>query len=102
MIEMKLVIDEINYDDIADYAISVVKETFAQKSFGQLFVKHLPETALNHLAHEFLHNLTPAQKDELAIQLITRYKDKLTSSVQELAANRSIHLTIRDLSVQTL
>lgn len=102
MIKIEMVLDEINYNDIAELAIPIVKEKLVQKGNVLGLAKHVPESVLNHLAHEFLEKLSNEKKEELAIQLINLYGSDLTNALQKAVADKGIRITIRDMSVQSV
>ena len=102
MIEIKIVVDEIDYSGIAELAIPFVKEKLSEKDtgIGKLIGDYVPTTALNGALNGFLKFLTPEQRDEVAVSLFTKYKDKITDVLQNTASAKGVNLTIKGVSVK--
>lgn len=100
MIEVKILLDDIDYSSIAESMIPVVKEKLAENDnfIGGLIGKHVPESALNGAVNGFLKFLSQKQKDELALSMIKKYKEKIVKMLQNAAADKGIDVTIKELS----
>ena len=100
MIEVKVLLDDIDYESIAESMVPVVKEKLAENSnsFGGFVGKHLPESALNGAANGFLKFLSQKQKDELALKLIKKYEKRIIETLRGAAADRGISVDIKELS----
>lgn len=73
MIELKILIDEIDYDSVADFLVP-------------LLVEKLPQE----------------KKDELVVQLLTKNRDKLLETGRTAAAKNGIRLQICDVSAKKI
>ena len=104
MIEVKLLIDEIDYNGIAELVIPIIKEKFSQNEgfLSNLIENYIPTTALNGALNGFLDLLTNEQKDEIAISLINRYDEKIIQIMQQIALNKGIDVKIKGLSVDKI
>lgn len=102
MIEWKLVVEEIDYSGIAELALPVIQEKLAEKEdgIGMLIGKHVPESALRSGINGFLSFLTPEQRDEIALSLIAKYRDRIIEILQNTAASKGVKLAVKELSVQ--
>lgn len=100
MIEVKILLDDIDYGSIAESMIPVVKEKLAENgnSFGGFVGKHLPESALNGAANGVLKFLSQKQKDELALKLIKKHEERIIEALQNAAADKGISVDIKELS----
>ena len=100
MIEIKVLLDDIDYDSIAESMVPVVKEKLAENDtfIGGLIGKHVPKSALNGAVNGFLKVLSQKQKDELALSLIKKYEEKIIKLMQNAAADKGINVNIKELS----
>lgn len=101
MLEIKLLVDEIDYSGISDLVIPILKEKLAEdgKGLSGFVGKHIPAAALNGAMHAFLKFLSPEQKEDLAVSLIAKYEEKLREALQKGAEDRGIGIKVNALSV---
>lgn len=97
MIEIKLLLDDIDYSSIAELAMPLIKEKISENGggfLGGLLGKQIPAFALNGL----IGLLTPQQKDEIALKLINRNEDKIIGLLQKTASENGVNLTVKSLT----
>lgn len=98
--EIRIVVDEINYSDIVSKCLPLVRDKFKEKE-GTLSkvisgLANLPPS----MAAAMLEQLPQETKDEVAAMLINKNKDKLIEKAEEYAAKNDITLKISDLIVE--
>ncbi len=101
MVEIRLVVDEIDYSGIAKLVMPIVKEKLAEqnKGLGKIIGKHVPEAAMSGALNGLLQFMTPTQRDDIVIKLIAKYDDKIIDILQNTAIANGVKLELKDLSV---
>lgn len=104
MVEIKMIVNNIDYSGIAELVMPIVKDKLSENDngIGKLIGKHVPEAALNGAINGFLKFLTPEQKDEIAFSLVSKYQDKIVDIIQSTASGKGVNLTVQELSVKRL
>ena len=100
MIEIKIQLDDIDYSGIAELAMPVVKEKLSENGgfLGGVVGKHIPEAALSGALNGFLNFLTPTQKDEIVLSLISKYENKIVDILQQTTCKHGVNLKVKGLS----
>ena len=78
MIELKILIDELDYDSIADYLIPALAESMAKERKGGVLGGVLagnPE-AFTSMARTLLHTMSQEKRDELLVQQLNKNREQ--------------------------
>lgn len=104
MIELKILIDEIDYDSVADFLVPLLVEKLKKEDRTGLFGSVLSgnSTMASNMARGLLEKLPQEKKDELVVQLLTKNRDKLLETGRTAAAKNGIHLQICDVSAKKI
>lgn len=102
MIELKLLIDEVDYDSLAEALLPLVQDKLRDGG-GMLggVLSGSPEMAAA-MARTALRAMSQEKKDELVVQLVTKNRDKLLQKGRELAAKNGVRLHLYDVSARKL
>ena len=97
--EIRIIVDEINYSDVVAKCLPLVRDKLKGKE-GTLpkvvsRLANLPPS----MAAAMLEALPQETKDEIAALLINKNKDRLIAKAEEYAAKNDITLKISDLIV---
>mgnify|MGYP004464372201 CR=1 FL=1 len=98
MIELKLLVDEVDYDSLAETLLPLVQDKL-RDSGGML--SGSPEMAAA-MARTALRAMSQEKKDELLVQLVTKNRDKLLQKGGELAEKNGIKLHLYDVSARRI
>ena len=101
MVEIRLVVDEVDYNGIAELVMPIVKAKLAEQNngLGKIIGEHMPEAAMRGALNGLLQFMTPKQRDDIAIKLISKYDGKIIDILQNTASANGVKLTLKDLSV---
>ena len=104
MIELKILIDELDYDSIADYLIPALAESMAKERKGGVLGGVLagnPEV-FTSMARTLLHTMSQEKRDELLVQQLNKNRDKLLQKGSALAEKNGIKLHLYDVSARKI
>ena len=79
MLELRILVDNIDYDSIAEYLIPAVAEKLRREEKGGILGNVLagnPDVAAS-VARTVLGTMSQEQKDQLLVQLVTKNREKL-------------------------
>ena len=102
MIELKILIDELDYDSIADYLIPALAESMAKERKGGVLGGVLagnPEV-FTSMARTLLHTMSQEKRDELLVQQLNKNRDKLLQKGRKVAADKGIRVHLCDLTAR--
>ena len=104
MIELKILIDEIDYDSVADFLVPLLVEKLKKEDRTGLFGSVLSgiSAMASNMARGLLEKLPQEKKDELVVQLLTKNRDKLLETGRTAAAKNGIRLQICDVSAKKI
>lgn len=104
MIELKILIDEIDYDSVADFLVPLLVEKLKKEDRTGLFGGLLSANTgmASNMARGLLEKMPQEKKDELVVQLLTKNRDKLLETGRTAAAKNGIRLQICDVSARRL
>ena len=104
MIELKILIDEIDYDSVADFLVPLLVEKLKKEDRTGLFGSVLSSNSAmaSNMARGLLEKLPQEKKDELVVQLLTKNRDKLLETGRTAAAENGIRLQICDVSAKKI
>ena len=104
MIELKILIDEIDYDSVADFLVPLLVEKLKKEDrtglFGSVFSGN--SAMASNMARGLLEKLPQEKKDELVVQLLPKNRDKLLETGRTAAAKNGIRLQICDVSAKKI
>ena len=93
MIEVRITLDEINYDELAEYLIPFIAEKMEKKGGFAALMGSKPG-AMTVMAQQMLKTMSQKKKDELVLKMLTEYKstviEKLNDSVKKYVAGVNI------------
>ena len=101
MLELRILVDNIDYDSIAEYLIPVVAEKLRREDKGGILGSVLagnPDMAAGTL----LGAMSQEQKDRLLVQLVTKNREKLLDKGNRAARDKGIGVQLCDVAVQKL
>ena len=104
MIELKILIDELDYDSIADYLIPALAESMAKERKGGVLGGVLagnPEV-FTSMARTLLHTMSQEKRDELLVQQLNKNRDKLLQKGGALAAKNGVRLQLCDVAAKKI
>lgn len=104
MLELRILVDNIDYDSIAEYLIPAVAEKLRREDKGGILGSVLavnPETAAS-MARTLLGAMSQEQKDQLLVQLVTKNREKLLDKGNRAARDKGIGVQLCDVAVQKL
>ena len=98
MIELKLLVDEVDYDSLAKTLLPLVQDKL-RDSGGML--SGSPEMAAA-MARRALRAMSQEKKDELLVQLVMKNRGTLLQKGGELAEKNGIKLHLYDVSARKI
>jgi len=102
MIELKILVDNIDYDSIADMLVPLIAEKMREGEkggiLGGILAKN-PSTATS-MAHTLLKTMSQDKRDELLLQLGTKYRDKLLQKGRELLDKNGVQMELCDIAIK--
>ena len=104
MIELKILIDELDYDSIAEYLIPALAESMAKEQKGGVLggvIAGNPEV-FTSMARTLLHTMSQEKRDELLVQQVNKNRDKLLQKGRKAAADKGISRSSRTSSPSPL
>ena len=104
MLELKILLDNIDYDSLADALVPLVAEKMreGEKSgiLGGILAK-TPATA-TAMTHMLLKTMPQEKRNDLLVQLAAKHRDKILEKGRELLGKNSVKMEICDFSVKEL
>ena len=97
MLELRILVDNIDYDSIAEYLIPVVAEKLRREDKGGIL-----GSVLAGMARTLLGAMSQEQKDRLLVQLVTKNREKLLDKGNRAARDKGIGVQLCDVAVQKL
>ncbi len=104
MIEVKLLVDNINYESVAEFLVPLLAENMKSGEKGGILGSILggnPEVATS-MARTLLKTMSQEKKDELLVQLVGKYRDKALTKGRSLLAKKGIGVELCDISARKL
>ena len=102
MIELKVLIDDLNYDSIAEYLIPALAESMARDQKGGILGGVLTNNPdmLTSMARTLLGTLSQEKRDELLVQLLNKNREKLLQKATKTATDKGIQVKLCDLTAR--
>ncbi|MBE6990597.1 MAG: hypothetical protein E7426_07635 [Ruminococcaceae bacterium] len=101
MIEVKILLDNINYDSLADVLVPLVAGHLGGEKggvLGEVLAKN-PDTAAA-MARTLLRTMSQEKKDEMVVQLMGKHRDKLLQAGRSALSKHGIGAELCDLSAR--
>ena len=98
MLELRILVDDIDYDSIAEYLIPAVEEKGG--ILGNVLAGN-PDMAAS-VARTVLGTMSQEQKDQLLVQLVTKNREKLLDKGNQAVRSRGIGVQLCDVAVRKL
>lgn len=101
MIELKVKIDEVDYGGVLEKALPEILPRMAKKH-GGVMQKVLLELSgkSGEMAKSAVKYLPKSLQDEIAVNLLNTYRDKLIGTLHQFASEQGIALSVSDISVE--
>lgn len=102
MLELKILIDELDYDSIAEFLLPALAESMAREQKGGVLggvLANNPEM-LTSMARKLLGTMSQEKRDELLVQLINKNRDKLLEKGTKAAGKKGIRVRLCDLTAR--
>lgn len=104
MLELRVLVDDIDYSSLAEYLIPAVAEKLRREEKGGILGSVLagnPDMAAS-MAQKLLDAMSQEQKDQLVLQLLGKNREKLLDKGNELLRRRGIGAQLCDVSVRKI
>ncbi len=102
MIELKILVDNIDYDSLADVLVPLVTEKMRDGEKGGILGGILAKNpaAATAMAHTLLKTMSQEKKDELLVQLLGKYRDKILSGARNALGKKGIGVELCDIAAR--
>lgn len=104
MLELKILIDDIDYNSVTELLVPLLAEKLEKDGKGGILGNVLvgnTNMAVS-MARTLLNTMPQEKKDELVVQLVTKNRDKLLQKGRELAAKNGVRLQLCDIAAKKL
>ena len=99
MIELKVLIDDVDYDSVAEFLIPLLAESMGREQKGGILGGVLAER-ITSMARKLLHTMTQDKRDELLVQLVNKNRDKLLEKGRKAAEEKGIGVRLCDVTAR--
>ena len=102
MIELKVLIDDVDYDSIAEFLIPLLADSMGREQKGGIpggVLAGNPEL-ITSMARKLLPTMTQDKRDELLVQLINKNRDKLLEKGMHAAHEKGIRVQLCDVTAK--
>ena len=102
MLELKILIDELDYDSVAELLVPALAESMAQDRKSGILggVLSNNQEMLTAMARTLLHTMSQDKRDELLVQLINKNRDKLLEKGRAAAAQKGVQVKLCDVTAR--
>ncbi len=101
MIEIRAVIDDIDYDALADFLLPILADRLEEKGgFMALLAKN--KESLSGFAKQMLSSMSQEKKDEFVLQLLQDKKTLILEKVNDKIEAKGIGVEIVDFEVKKI
>ena len=100
MIEVKILIDNIEYDSVAEFLVPLLAESMKKGEKGGILGSVLannPDMA-SSMARTVLNKMSQEKKDELLLQMLNKHRDKILQKGRKVLAKKKIGVELCDIS----
>ena len=104
MLELKILIDDIDYNSVTELLVPLLAEKLEKDGNGGILGNVLAGNTnmAVSMARTLLNTMPQEKKDELVVQLVTKNRDKLLQKGGELAAKNGVRLRLCDIAAKKL
>ncbi len=104
MIELKILVDDIDYNSLTELLVPLLAEKLEKDSKGGILGGVLSGNRgmAVSMARTLLNTMPQAKKDELVVQLINKNRDKLLQKGRALAAKNGVRLQLCDVAAKKI
>ena len=104
MIELKILVDDIDYNSLTELLVPLLAEKLEKYGKGGILGGVLSGNRgmAVSMARTLLNTMPQEKKDELVVQLLTRNRDKLLQKGRALAAKNGVRLRLCDIAAKKL
>ena len=102
MIELKILVDNIDYDSVADLLVPLIADKMKDGDKGGLLGGILaknPATAKT-MAHTLLKTMSQEKRDEMLVQLVTKHREKLLQKGKSALTKKGVKLELCDVAAK--
>ncbi len=102
MIEIRILVDDIDYKSTMEKMLPVVKERLERADESSPLKKSLSAlvSALGAFGNGLLGIVSQKTKDKLAVKLVNSKEDLFKSAVSDISANKGISVTVKEIKAQ--
>ena len=102
MIELKILVDDLDYDSVAEFLVPALVESMAKDQKSGLLGGVLSGNSdmLTSVARTLLHTMSQDKRDELLVQLINKNRDNLLEKGMHAAHVMGIRVLLGDVSAK--
>ena len=97
MIELRIVLDEIDYDCLAELLLPLIAEKMEQKG-GILALLGKNKDGLTGMARQLLKSMSQEKKDEFLLQLLAEKKGLILQKANDKAESMNAGVKVIDLN----
>lgn len=103
MIEIKIEIDDFNYESAAEEFLPIITENIANHEEAGFVIKMLGKnSSLSAKAAKAALSILPQNtKDEIAVAIIKKYQDEIKRNLMDFATKKGISFQINDLQISS-
>ena len=104
MIELKILVDDIDYNSLTELLGPLLAEKLEKDGKGGILGGVLSgnRNMAVSMARTLLNTMPQAKKDELVVQLINKNRDKLLQKGRALAAKNGVRLQLCDVAAKKI
>lgn len=104
MIELKILVDDIDYNSLTELLVPLLAEKLEKEGKGGILGGVLSGNRgmAVSMARTLLNTMPQAKKDELVVQLINKNRDKLLQKGRALAAKNGVRLQLCDVAAKKI
>ena len=102
MIEVKILVDHINYESVAEFLVPLLAESMKNGEKGGILGSVLagnPEMATN-MARTILKTMSQEKKDELLLQMLAKHREKILGGARNAIGKKGIGVELCDISAK--
>lgn len=100
MIELTIKVEHINYEDLTDLLLPMLREQVPQEGLARYLLRSPDKTEA--LVKELLSRMPQSQRDELLVKYMNRNSGKAMDKLEDMAAKNGVSIKLRDISAKTL
>ncbi len=104
MIEVKILIDDFNYEEAVDLYLPIAAQKLSEREDTGVFSKMVSKNSgiSTKVAKAALTVLPQDKKDEIAVTIIEKYKDELAANLVKFAAEKNLSFKLKEMKVSNI